>query len=187
MADTTYTMHLSLSHMPLILYLTLKNQPPHRVATSKLIVKQQANLKSSIKDINECLNSVRSYFNPLHSFFSPGSRIVDHFSSRISFHSLSSLSDEDLHQHLQNLNHIFRSSQISPNSITVIADGSIKKSHAATVVTHIWSNNFIIKQIQVYSVNITSIKAELMAIHTSLIPIMELNNIHNIIIITDLS
>ena len=36
-----------------------KNQPSHRVATSKLTAKQQAKLKSPIKDVNECLNGVR--------------------------------------------------------------------------------------------------------------------------------
>ena len=43
-----------------------KNQPPHRATTSKLTIKQQANLKSSIKDVNECLNGVRNCFNSLH-------------------------------------------------------------------------------------------------------------------------
>jgi len=74
-----------------------KNQAPHKTATSKLTMKQQANLKSPIKDVNERLNSVRNCFNPLHLLFSSGSRIVDHFSSRISFHSPSSSSDEDLY------------------------------------------------------------------------------------------
>ena len=62
-----------------------KNQMPHKTATSKLTAKQQANLKSPIKDINEQLNSIRNCFNPLHPLFTPGSQIVDHFSSRISF------------------------------------------------------------------------------------------------------
>jgi len=52
-------------------------------------------------------------------------------------------------------------------------------------VVHIWANNSIIKQLQVYSINITPIKAELMTIHTGLIPAMEIDNIHNITVITD--
>ena len=93
-----------------------KNQTPHKTATSKLIMKQQANLKSPIKNVNERLNSVRNYFNPLHPLFFSGSQIVDHFSSRISFYSPSSSSDEDLYQHLQSLNFAFRSSQVNHNS-----------------------------------------------------------------------
>jgi len=100
-----------------------KGQPPHRIATSRLTAKQQTNLKSPIKDINEHLNSVRNCFNPLHSIFSPGSRVVNHFPNRISFHSSSSSSsDENLYQYLQNLNHTFKASQILSNNITIITD-----------------------------------------------------------------
>jgi len=50
---------------------------------------------------------------------------------------------------------------------------------------HIWANNSVIKQLQVYSINVISIETELMAIHTGLIPAIEINNIHNITVITD--
>jgi len=162
-----------------------KNQTPHKTTTSKLTAKQQANLKSPIKDVNEQLNSIRNCFNPLYPLFSPGSRIVDHFSSRISFHSPSSSSSKDLYQHLQSLNLAFRSSQINHNSTVVIADESIKKSHVAIVAVYIWADNSVIKQLQVHSLNITSIEVELMAIRTGLIPAMEIDNIHNITVITD--
>ena len=161
-----------------------KNQIPCRTATSKLTMKQQANLKSPIKDVNECLNGIRSYFNSFHPLFFPGSQIVDYFSSRISFHSSSS-SSEDLHQHLQSLNLTFRSSQKNHNSTAVITDGSVKKSHVTIAVVHVWADNSVIKQLQVYSVNVTSIEVELMAIRTGLIPTMEIDNIHNIIVITN--
>jgi len=122
-----------------------KGQPSHRAATSKLTTKQQANLKSSIKDTNKHLNSIRNCFNPLYPLFSPGSRIVNHFSSRISFHSSSSLSDKDLYYHLWNLDHTFKASQTSSNSIAVIADRGVKKSYVATAATHIWFDNSIIQ------------------------------------------
>jgi len=105
-----------------------KNHPPHKTATSKLTDKQRSNLKSPIKDVNERLNGVRECFNPLFPLFSPGSRVVDHFSTRFSFHSPSSSSDEDLYHHIQNLNQAFRSSQTAPHNITIVADGGIKKS-----------------------------------------------------------
>jgi len=162
-----------------------KNQTPHKTATFKLTMKQQANLKSPIKDVNEWLNSVRNCFNPLYSLFSPGSQIVDYFSSRISFHSPSSFSDEDLYQHLQSLNLVFRSSQVNHNSAAVIADRGVKKSHVATAAAHIWADNSVIKQLCVHSLNVTSIEAELMAIRTGIIPAMEIDNIHDITVITD--
>ena len=104
-----------------------KNHPPHKAATFKLTDKQRSNLKSPIKDINECLNGVRDYYNPLLPLFSLGSRVVDHFSSRFSFHSPPSSSDEDLFHHLQNLDQAFRSSQTSSHNIAIIADRGIKK------------------------------------------------------------
>jgi len=48
-----------------------------------------------------------------------------------------------------------------------------------------WSNNSIVKQFQVHSVNIISIKTKLMAICTGLIPAIEMNNIYDIYVITD--
>ena len=50
---------------------------------------------------------------------------------------------------------------------------------------HIWANNSIIKQLQVHSVNVTSIEVELMAICTGLISTIEIDNIHDITVITD--
>ena len=162
-----------------------KNQSPHRVATFKLSMKQQSNLKSPIKDVNECLNGVRNCFNLLYPLFIPDSRIVNYFPSRISYHSHPSSDNEDLHQHLQSLNFAFRSSQVNYNSIAVIADGGVKKSHVTTAAAHVWSNNLVIKKLQVHSINVISLETEIMAIYTGLIPTMKINNIHNITVITD--
>jgi len=162
-----------------------KNHPPHKTTTSKLTNKQWFNLKSPIKDVNERLNGVRECFNPFFPLFSPGSRVVDHFPSRFSFHSSLSSSNEDLYHHLQNLDQAFRSSQTAPHNITIIADESVKKSQVATAVAHIWLENSIIQCLQANSINITSIEAELMAIRLGLILAMEEENVHNIIVITD--
>jgi len=61
----------------------------------------------------------------------------------------------------------------------------MKKSHVTTAAAHIWADNSITKQLQVHSINITFIEAELMAICTGLIPAMEIDNIHNITVITN--
>jgi len=50
---------------------------------------------------------------------------------------------------------------------------------------HVWADNSVIKQLQVHSVNITPIEAELMAIHTGLIPVMEIDNIYDMTVITN--
>jgi len=61
----------------------------------------------------------------------------------------------------------------------------MKKSHVATAVAYIWSDNVVIKELQVNSINVTALEAKLMAIHTSLIPAIEIKDIYNIIVITD--
>ena len=163
----------------------VKNHPPHKTATSKLTNKQRFNLKSPIKDVNERLNSVRECFNPLFPLFSLGSRVVNHFPSRFSFHFPFSSSNKDLYHHIQNLNQAFRSFQIAPHNIAIVADRGIKKSQVATTVAHIWSENSIVQCLQANLINVTSIEAELMAIRLGLISAMEEENIHNIIVITD--
>ena len=162
-----------------------KNHPLYKTATSKLTNNQRSNLKSPIKDVNERLNDVRDCYNLLFSLFSPGSRVVDYFSSRFSFYSPLSSSNKDLFYHLQNLDQVFRSSQISPHNIVIIANRGIKKSQVATTVVHIWTNNSIVWHLQVNSINVTSIEAKLMAICLGLILAIKEENIHNIIVITD--
>ena len=112
-----------------------KEQPPHKTSTSKLTSKQCNNLKSLIKDTNECLNGVRNCFTPVHPIFSPGLRSVNHFPGRINFHSSLSSSNEDLYNYLQNLEWIFQLSQTLPHNIAIITNGGVKKLHATTAVT----------------------------------------------------
>jgi len=69
--------------------------------------------------------------------------------------------------------------------VAVIADGGVKKTHVATAAAHIWTHLSVIKQLQVHSLNVTPIEAELMAIRTSLIPAMEIDGVHEITVITD--
>ena len=97
--------------------------------------------------MNKCLNSVHKCFDPLNPFFPLSSRIVNHFSGRISFHLSLSFSDDVLFSHIQNLNNTFSSSQTFHNSVAVITDKGIKKSHVATVVAHIWSEYSVVKQL----------------------------------------
>jgi len=69
---------------------------------------------------------------------------------------------------MQSLNLAFRSSQVNHDydSAAIIADKGIKKSYVTIAVAYIWVNNSVIKQLQVHSINVTFIEAELMAICT---------------------
>jgi len=64
-------------------------------------------------------------FQLLYPFFSSGSRVVNHFSSRIILHSSLSFSDKDLHKHVQNLNYAFCQLQNTLHKAMVIADGNV--------------------------------------------------------------
>jgi len=162
-----------------------KNHPAHKLATSSFTSKQKAHLKSPIKDVNKHLNEIQACLEPNHVLFSPGSRVVDHFSSRIVFHSLSSSSDDDTIVHIQKLNQAFRMSQISPHSTTIIADGGVKKSNVALAVAHTWTDNHITRQAHVQAMNITPVEAELIAIRIGLMPALNDDNIHQILVVTN--
>jgi len=69
--------------------------------------------------------------------------------------------------------------------VAVITDRGVKKTQVATAAAHIWTHHSAIKQLQVHSLNVTSIEAELMAIHSGLIPAMEMDGVHDITVITD--
>ena len=157
----------------------------HRFATSKLTEKQYKKLKSPIKDVNECLSEVTDTFNLIYFTFSPGSRVVNYFPSRITFHSPLSSSDKDLHSHIQRLNQAFCQTQSLLHNVAIITNGGVKKSNMATAITYIWKDNTIISCPQIQIINITPIEAKLMAICIGLIPVMDNNNIHNITIITN--
>jgi len=112
-----------------------------------LTLKQQTKLTRLIKDVNKWLSEIQKCFCSLYPLLSPGSRVVDHFSSRITFHFPSSSSDENLFKHIQNLNHVFYQLQNLPHYATVIANGGIKRSNIAIATAHIWKDNHIVKQL----------------------------------------
>jgi len=162
-----------------------RNQNQHKFTLANLTNKQISKLKSSIKDISERLNEIKDEFDPYHSIFYPGLRLVDHFSSRIVFHSPVSSSDKALFEHSSELNLAFEKVQKSPNNIAVISDGSIKAVGSATAVAHIWKDNKVIDKLKVHTNNVTSLEAELMTIQIGLTSVFENTEVHQILIITD--
>jgi len=162
-----------------------KNQKPHKYSMANFMNKQQFKLKSPIKDINERLTEIKNEFDPFHSIFYPGLQLVNHFSDRITFHSSKSTNNKDLFIHTSNLNNAFKKSQTAPTDITVITDGSVKANGSAVAVAHIWKDNIVISCLKAQASNVTSIEAELMAIHIGLTLILDNKNVQHIIIITD--
>jgi len=134
---------------------------------ANLTNKQQSKLKSSIKDINKRLTEIKNEFNPFHSIFHPGLRLVNHFSNRITFYSPKSSNDEGLFIYTSNLNNTFRRSQTAYADIAVITDGSVKTNGLAAAAAYIWKDNTVINHLKAHATNITPVKTELMAIHRS--------------------
>jgi len=162
-----------------------RNQNQHKFALANLTNKQISKLKSPIKDVSERLNEIKDKFDPYHPIFHPGLCLVDHFSSRIVFHSPTSSSDEALFDHLSKLNLAFERVQKSSNDIAVISDGSIKTVGSATAVAHVWKDNKVINTLKAHTNNVTSIEAELMAIQIGLTSAVKNAEAHQILVITD--
>jgi len=62
------------------------NFHPHHLFLKNMSSKQRSKIKSSIVDINNCLNGIFPLFNFLNNEFFPESRLIDIFSSHFSFH-----------------------------------------------------------------------------------------------------
>ena len=162
-----------------------KNQNQHKFALANLTQKQKTKLKSPIKDVSKRLNEIKDKFDPFHILFHPGLRLVDHFSSRIVFHSSASPSNEALFDHSLKLNLAFKETQNSSKDIAIISDRSVKTVGSATAVAHIWKDNKVIAQLKAHANNITSLEAELMAIRIGLTRALEESEAQQVLVITD--
>ena len=162
-----------------------KNQNQHKFALANLTNKQKSKLKSPIKDVSERLNKIKNEFDPHHIIFHPGLYLVDHFSSRIVFHSPDSSSNEALFDHSSKLNLVFEKTQKSSNDIAVISDGSIKAVGSATAIAHIWKDYKVNAQLKAHANNITPLEAKLMAICIGLTAAFENSEAQQILVITD--
>jgi len=162
-----------------------KNQHQHKFALANLTQKQKTKLKSPIKDVSERLNKIKDEFDPFYILFHPGLRVVDHFSSRIVFHSPTLSSNEALFDHSLKLNLAFNETQNSSKDIAIISDGSVKAVGSATAVAHIWKDNKVITQLKAHANNITPLEAELMAIHIGLMHALEDSETQQVLVITD--
>jgi len=104
-----------------------KVAPPHYMATSQLTIKQNIWLKSSIVDINHCLNKVLLAFNTLNSELKPGQCLADLFPDHFSFNTVKFSDPNARRVHLNKLNKVYFTSLSNDNTILVIADAGYHK------------------------------------------------------------
>ena len=121
-------------------------------------------------------------FIPLHSEFSPGLRVIDNFSDRISFNVHDK--EKDNKSHAYQLDDMVLESSLFPSTTIIVSDVSIK-NNVATSISYMHINNKpLIKMIH-HVVHITSTEAELFAIRCNINQAMNFNNVFKIIVVTN--
>lgn len=157
----------------------------HKLGLPNLTPKQKAKLRSPAVDIDQRLNQVYPAFHsPTDDSFIPGLRIVDRFSSQISFFASTNTNTEQKKKHLNDLKNTFSSSQISSSSICIIADGGVKKD-TTSAIAHIWNLNKVVKRVALHATKVTSNEAEIMAIRLGLNYAFSCEHTKHITVITD--
>jgi len=126
-------------------------------------------------------NEFTPFFDPFNHEFSPGNRLINLFSDRISFHPR----EKNVKNYIQILNDLtLRVSSDSSMSL-VISDVSIK-NNVAISISHIYIYNKPVIRTLYRAMNVTSTEAELLAIRCSINQFVGHSNIKKIIIITNL-
>jgi len=129
-------------------------------------------------------NEVFLSFDPLNPEFASGVRIIDTFSNHFSFHMFSKCNKDSLKSQVQQLDKIAIKSSNSSSSALVITDASIK-NNIATSISCVHIHNRPITKTLHYTVNITSIEAELFAIRYNINQATNSIGISKTIVVTD--
>ena len=128
-----------------------------------MISKQQAAIKSSIVDTNNCLNEIFLSFDSLNKEFYLGNRLVNFSSNCFSFYKADySLEEIKAHyySHLDNIVHNILSGLFT---IVIISNTSIK-NNITTSIAYVHSFSNILKKTFYYTINVMTTKVELFVI-----------------------
>ena len=125
--------------------------------------KQQLKIKSSVVNTNNCLNGISPIFDSLNSEFSPGSWLVNIFSSYFSFHQTNHRNKESKVVHIYKLDECVLNILSNSKSVIIVSDTSIK-NNIATSIMHIYLLSNPIKKMIHHTVGITSTEAKLFTI-----------------------
>ena len=118
-----------------------KNAPPHPQSLALLNDTQYARLKGPLLDTEASLLNLTECFDPLHAEATPGCRLLDSFSDRISFHPCNHSSLKDCKTHLQSLDYLCLEASSSPSTYMVVTDASVISSRRMQAVSaaYIWN------------------------------------------------
>jgi len=112
------------------------NSQPHCLSLENMTSKQQQKIKSSIVDANNHLNRVFPFFDSLNRKFLPELRLIDIFSSYISFHQADHCSNKSKTTYCNKLNELIFKSLSELSTVIVVLDTSIR-NNVATSIAHI--------------------------------------------------
>jgi len=160
------------------------NSQPHCLSLENMTSKQQQKIKSSIVDANNHLNRVFPFFDSLNRKFLPELRLIDIFSSYISFHQADHCSNESKTTYCNKLNELIFKSLSELSTVIVVLDTSIR-NNVATSIAHIHFFNNPLKKTLHHVINITSTKAELFAIRCRINQVVQISGSSHIIVIMD--
>jgi len=147
--------------------------------------KQKLNIKSSIVDVNNCLNSVFPLFNSLNRELHPGQRLINIYSICFSFHKADCHSNESKAHHCNTLNDIMLNISSEPNTVVIISDTSIKTNVTSSII-HIYLFSSLLKKTLHHAINIMLIMAELLAFRYGINQAVQIPSSFYIIIITNI-
>jgi len=142
------------------------------------------NFKGPIININNCLNGIFPFFNSLNYEFSPGTQLIDIFSSHFSFYHANHKDKDNRVAHLCKLDkYIFYVSNDS-KLVVVVSDVSIE-NNITTSISHIHLPSNLINKTIHHAVNVISTKAELFTIRYGINQAIQISDINHITIIID--
>ena len=128
----------------------------HCITIAHLMTKQHLKIKSSIMDINNCLNEIYHLFDSLNEEISSGFRLIDIFSDCFSFISVNWKDSKALVAHKNRLNNIYRDFLTKYDTVFIISSVSIK-SNITTSISHIWRGHEIIIPLSYKTYSISSL------------------------------
>ena len=161
-----------------------KNSFHYCLSLENIISKQHLKIKSSVINANNHFNGIFSLFDSLNSKFSPGSWLVDNFSSHFFFYQANHKDKESRAAHSHKFDDIVLNNSSNSNSVIVVSNASIKNNITMSIV-HIYSYLNSIKKTLHHAVGITFTEAELFAIRHSINQAIQIPEASHIIIITD--
>ena len=123
-------------------------------------------------------------FSPLNPEFSPGQHIIDNFSDCFSFNLVNKKEKGINKIHAQELDNMALHNSSLPHTALVITDASIK-NNIATSISHVHLANSPLTKTVHHASSVTSTETELFAIRCGINQACSIDNVSQIIIVTD--